>query len=95
MTILHKKKTGFGVVGEYFGWWDHFRPMTDRFRCLDEIFHVAIRLNNCHASSLFTRDNPVDMVEMIQKEDATTWRTINMVRHMPSYRNRKIPIVFA
>jgi len=44
---------GFGVVGEYFGWWDHFRPMTDR-------------------------DNPVDMVEMIQKEDATTWRTINM-----------------
>jgi len=44
---------GFGVVGEYFGWWDHFQPMTDR-------------------------DNPVDMVEMIQKEDATTWKTINM-----------------
>ena len=22
---------GFGVVGEYFGWWDHFRPLTDRW----------------------------------------------------------------
>jgi len=44
---------GFGAVGEYLGWWDHFRPLTDR-------------------------DNPADMVEMIQKEDATTWRTLNL-----------------
>jgi len=44
---------GVGVVGEYLGWWDHFRPMTDR-------------------------DNPADMVEMVQKEDAATWRTLNL-----------------
>ena len=24
-------KSGVGVVGEYLGWWDHFRPMTDRW----------------------------------------------------------------
>merc|ERR1712130_1432 len=39
--------------GEYFGWWDHFRPITDR-------------------------DNPADIVEMVQKEDAASWRTLNM-----------------
>ena len=31
---------------------------------------------------LFTRDNPADIVEMVQKEDAASWRTLNMVRNI-------------
>ena len=28
---IWRKTSGVGVVGEYLGWWDHFRPMTDRW----------------------------------------------------------------
>ena len=30
----------------------------------------------------FTRNNPADMVEMVQKDDTTTWRAINLVRSL-------------
>merc|ERR1719328_26033 len=44
---------GFGVVGEYLGWWKKFEPLKDR-------------------------NNPADMVEMIQEDDLSTWRTLNL-----------------
>ena len=102
---------GFGVVGEYFGWWDHFRPLTDRwliaklrmrqavkdlpymwhhnwitwslkYNDIKGLFHRWLSGIRMVMLSSFTRNNPADMVEMVQKDDTTTWRAINLVRRV-------------
>ena len=43
---------------------------------------IIIRNQGGDVLSSFTRNNPADMVEMVQKDDTTTWRAINLVRSL-------------